>query len=203
MDLIEAIKGRRSIRKFSPEPIPRELLARIIEDALWAPSGMNKQAWSVWVVTGRVKDDLVRLIGESGPHLLRRLEKLFGQKMIALTMSFFRTAGDAPAVILVSIPREDLTLTPEMSEFDRHEAEHDRLGAAQSASALMQNLCLLAYEAGLGTCWMNGPLFLQKEINELLGIEGEDLMAVIPIGYPIQEPPLPPRKPGKVRWIES
>lgn len=43
MDLYEAIKGRRSIRKFRPDPIPREVLERILEMATWAPSGMNLQ----------------------------------------------------------------------------------------------------------------------------------------------------------------
>lgn len=201
MELIEALRGRRSIRRFRPDPVPRELLDRLIQQALWAPSGMNKQPWDVYVVSGTLKDRLVSLIDASSPYLLSRLEKLFDRKMIALTTGFFRTAGDAPTVILVYIPRDLAPIDPGMSDFDRHEAEHDRLGAIQSASALVQNLCLLAHEAGLGTCWMNGPLFLQSEINELLGIGGKDLMATIPIGYPAQTPPVPPRRPGKVHWL--
>ena len=45
MDLYEAIKGRRSIRRFKPDPVPKDVLDRIFEMATWAPSGMNLQNW--------------------------------------------------------------------------------------------------------------------------------------------------------------
>ncbi len=45
MELYEAIKGRRSIRRFKPDPVPKEVLDRILEMAIWAPSGMNLQNW--------------------------------------------------------------------------------------------------------------------------------------------------------------
>ena len=45
MELMEAIKTRRSVRKFTDEPVPREKLEKIIEAAMWAPSGQNLQPW--------------------------------------------------------------------------------------------------------------------------------------------------------------
>jgi nitroreductase len=71
-----------------------------------------------------------------------------------------------------------------MSDFARHHLEHDRMGATQSTSALIENLVLLAHNAGLGTCWLNGPLYLQKEISQLLGIEDQEMVAAVTIGYP-------------------
>ena len=45
MELMEAIKTRRSVRKFTDEPVPREKLEKIIEAAMGAPSGQNLQLW--------------------------------------------------------------------------------------------------------------------------------------------------------------
>ena len=45
MEISEAIKGRRSVRRFKPEPVPREVIENILELAQWAPSAMNQQDW--------------------------------------------------------------------------------------------------------------------------------------------------------------
>jgi len=56
MDLYEAIHGRRSVRRFLPDPIDREILERIVDAAIWAPSGGNAQTWRFVIVTetGRI-----------------------------------------------------------------------------------------------------------------------------------------------------
>jgi nitroreductase len=58
MTVEEAIVGRRSNRAFLPQPVPRELIARILEIAGHAPSGSNIQPWRVWVLDGAVKQAL-------------------------------------------------------------------------------------------------------------------------------------------------
>ncbi|HXZ36796.1 MAG TPA: nitroreductase family protein, partial [Thermodesulfobacteriota bacterium] len=57
MELAEAIKGRRSIRKFKAQPVPREKLEKILELAMWAPSGMNRQDWYFVVVQGPKREE--------------------------------------------------------------------------------------------------------------------------------------------------
>ena len=59
MELIEAIRQRRSIRAFTPEPVPKDVIKEILSDACWAPSAMNTQPWEFVVVTGE-KLDLLR-----------------------------------------------------------------------------------------------------------------------------------------------
>jgi albonoursin synthase len=51
MELYEAIRGRRSVRRFLPEPIDRSILDRIVGTAIWAPSGGNAQTWRFVIVT--------------------------------------------------------------------------------------------------------------------------------------------------------
>lgn len=50
--VLEAIRDRRSIRKFTDEPVPRERLETVIRAAIWSPSGKNNQPWRFLVVTG-------------------------------------------------------------------------------------------------------------------------------------------------------
>ena len=58
MTVEEAIRGRQSVRAYEKRPVPRELVARIIETAGRAPSGSNIQPWKVWIVDGTARDAL-------------------------------------------------------------------------------------------------------------------------------------------------
>src|SRR5262249_61757964 len=58
--LEEPVPGRRSIRAFLPNPVPRELIERILSIAARAPSGSNVQPWHVWVLQGGTRDEIVR-----------------------------------------------------------------------------------------------------------------------------------------------
>ena len=55
MDVLDAIRERRSIRAFKPDPVPREIIDKILEISQRAPSGTNTQPWHVYVCTGPVK----------------------------------------------------------------------------------------------------------------------------------------------------
>jgi nitroreductase len=53
-----------------------------------------------------------------------------------------------------------------------------------------------------GLKWnLTGPKYVQKEINKLLNIADKELVSIIPIGYPDQSPPVPPRKDGVIKWV--
>jgi len=64
MDAVECIRTRRSIRKFRPDPVPRDLLLDVINTAIWSPSYKNSQPWEVAVVSGQKREDLSRLLIE-------------------------------------------------------------------------------------------------------------------------------------------
>ncbi len=67
MELLELIKKRRSVRKFKNEPVDREKLDKIVEAAVWAPSGMNTQSWLFTVLTDR--NEIKRLYTAVGAAL--------------------------------------------------------------------------------------------------------------------------------------
>jgi len=188
MDTYEAIHQRRSHRMYKPEIPPREALERVIEAALWAPSGTNAQAWEITVMAGKVRDEFVELASQAAKLLMPVLEKAgVPEKGREFVMKFFKNLGGAPVVIAVTISKNP---DPGM-----------HVANIQSGAALFQNLLLAAHAEGLGTCWMTGANYLEKEILKFLGKEDQQLLAITPIGYSAKEPPAPPRKGREVRWL--
>lgn len=201
MDLVTAIKERRSIRSFRSDEVPRELLEEVVATALWAPSGMNRQDWEIFVVRGAKKDALMEVISRSQDYVLPHLQGLFPQKIIRISLQVFKNLGGAPVLFLVYIPKELVHLDEAMGDRARFHAEFRRHARLLSAAALIQNLLLAAHALGLGTCWMTGPKYMEPEINALLGITDKELVSLIPLGYPDQAPPVPPRRGNVVHWV--
>jgi nitroreductase len=67
MEVFDAIKGRRSVRNFTDEPVKRDVLERLIEAGVWAPSGGNWQTWRFVVVT---EESILKKIKMVSPGLL-------------------------------------------------------------------------------------------------------------------------------------
>ncbi len=188
MDLFEAIMNRRSHRFYKPDMPPREVLEKVINAALWAPSGTNAQPWEITVLTGRFRDEFIERAAHCIAHMRVVLQEAkLPEKAQEMVMKFFRDLGGAPVVIAVTIYKHS---DPGMMEAN-----------IQSGAALMQNLLLAAHAEGLGTCWMTGPNYVAKELLDYLGKPEQHLLAITPIGYSAKEPPVPPRKPREIRWL--
>jgi len=189
MDLDSIIKGRRSIRKYQLEEIPQELLEEVIGTALWAPSGTNRQNWELVVVRGKERDRLLEIVSKSQEYVLPYLKELFPEKIIKISLQVFKNLGGAPVVILIYIPKDVMIYIPkdvigyerDSGDQERYHLEFNRYNHLLSAAALIQNILLAAYSKGLGTCWMTGPKYVEKEINELLNITDKELVSIIPV----------------------
>ena len=172
-DVMEAIKSRRSIRKYKADSVSRDEIIKIVDAANWAPSGMNEQAWEFYAVAGE-KMDALREIGRQVINLRMppEAERTQQQKTFA---HWYSTLGDAPAAIVVCCPKTE-------------DAPRRKM-LLESAAAAFQNLLLAAAAAGLGTCWMTGPLAKQDQIYEILAIPAEkEIVAITPLGYPAEKP---------------
>lgn len=196
MDLFEAIRQRRSVRRYLPDPVKREDILSILDAANRAPSAMNRRQWEFIIVTGKK-------IGEMGESFRRIIEEYTKNwetsRMKGSPFSredfirFAATYGGAPVVIVV------LTDAAQTKDFRRANLE--------SASAALENLLLAATALGLGTCWMTGPLQDELSLRRILEIPtGKEIVAVTPLGYPAEMPDAPPRNDQgldkKVRWVE-
>ncbi len=189
MELRKALHERRSIRKFTDEPVDRALLEGLLKEAFWAPSGMNRQPWKVVVMQGESLQKLLSFSTDMAETMDEPLRKQgFDDKMRNMVKGYFRNLGNAPAAVIVLSKASDTYL-----------ADHANM---VSCAALLYNFLLLAHEAGLGTCWMTGYVPQEDALMKLLGIEGYKLVGVTPVGRPDQTPPVPPRRNDEIIWME-
>lgn len=185
MELYAAIKGRRSIRKFLDKDIPREILERVLESAIWAPSGMNGQYWRFYVLKEEKRREFLKFTKKVFQKLKDVIKKDASTLMpLEVAEAWFTTLGRAPVVIL---------------------AYSDPPSAIRSVTMACQNLLLACHAEGLGATFMSSPEEVEDEINEFMGIKGMKLVGAIPVGYP--DPSYKaiayPRKEGRIFWVEN
>ena len=70
MELYEAIRTRRSCRRYTADEVSREALERIVAAATFAPSGKNRQNWRIFVARGEARDRIAELLGAQGLDLV-------------------------------------------------------------------------------------------------------------------------------------
>ena len=169
MEALEAIRTRRSVRKYAPDPVPDELLRQVLEAARWAPSWANTQCWEVVVVR-----DLER-------------KKALSEFLVPERNPAKNAVATAPVVLAVCGRKG-------VSGFYRGRPITEKGDWLMFDVALaVQNICLAAHALGLGTVIV-GALDHAKA-SELLGLpEDMELVVLIPLGKPAHEPRAPPRK---------
>jgi nitroreductase len=199
VDLDEAIRGRRSVRKYKADtPIPREHIEAIIEAGCWAPSSANTQSWRFIVVTDRgTIASMAKAVHEKFQSLSKKAFRR-GEKRVAAFGRFMRGHGgffaDVPLVIvactkpfeppLLKIPMNTVVeTTRELGGLDVKPLVIDTV--QKSVSMAVQNMLLKAHSLGYGSCAMDAPLAAEDTLRKMLNIEDElQLVMVIPIGLP-------------------
>lgn len=165
----ECITGRRSIRKFTEQPVPHETLADIVATASYAPSWKHSQITRYIAVEGATKEKLSQCTSTFPDN----------GKIIA----------NAPMVVAVTVIKG-------RSGYERDGSFTTGRGDSWQmfdAGVASEAFCLAAYEQGLGTVIMG--IFDQEEASRLLEVpDDRDLIALIPIGYPAESPVAPRRK---------
>lgn len=169
--MIEAIQHRRSIRKFQGKPIENEKLNEILEAARLAPSGNNRQPWFFVVI----KDEMLK-------------------NEVAIATNNQMWIASAPVVIVAvadlcarSQDYAGLYVDEEANSFDVKRIVRD-------TTIAVTHLLLEVDNQELGACWCGA--FTQAGIRPVLNIPDDKfVLAVIPVGYPAEEPKAKPRKP--------
>ncbi len=190
------LHARKSIRKYKSTPLPQELILKILNAGLEAPSGKNRQNWRFYVLTGEKRDQYLKLSQKSWLGIKDVLEKRLKPSLYQFTERFFYTLGDAPVVILC---------------YSYNDEEERYLTSIGSVYMAAENINLAALAEGLGTCTMGAPLEIKKEVDEFLGIthlpeyqSGKlELLCGIVLGYPDHEPPKAPRQfEDRIHWVK-
>lgn len=199
LDIQALFPGRRSVRAFRPDPVPRALLEKVIEAARWAPSPHGTMPWRLAVLTTpESKARLAAAMGEAWVDTLAQDGEPRAVVAKRLANSHARIR-EAPALVLLCLYEGDLDHYPDAG---RQAAEATM--AVQSLGAAAENLLLAAYALGLDGGWMCAPLFCPDEVRAALALS-PDLVphALLPLGYAAKEPKRRPRLPTSelvVRW---
>jgi nitroreductase len=217
MDLIKAIRERKSIRAFKPDPIPKKKIEEALNLALHAPSAINLQPWEFIVVVGEERERLSRRLMKAyrekkvscGPDAVKPLPKAFGKrgaKTLEAMNPFFREMGvqsdqfinegscnfyGAPVAIIICLD--------------------DAFSKARfvDIGIILGYFVLAAHELGLATCPIGLIAAYEDEIKDMLNIpENKKVIIGIALGTPDQEGPINRFKSYRedletfVRWID-
>jgi nitroreductase len=206
-ELEDLIKSRRSIRVWQNKAVSEELLLRAVELATFAPNAGNQQNWRFYII---LKRDIINAVADavqakadlmaSWPEAAKFGDTVSGMVKRA---SFFRSA---PAVIAVagnqyrSVVDQILELRGKNDPQARQIQQWRNIANSkiQTSSSAVAYLTLILHQMGLGTVWMTGPTQAKGEIEKILNIPPElDLVTLIPVGFPAENPPAKERKPVK------
>ena len=196
----KVIRQRKSIRDFKPEPVPKELIEKIIEAGIWAPSNSNRQPWEFIVVTGnKLKELNEKLrealeIGKSSKRELKTWDDAYprpkegerrSRELMKGMLEYAQKAGLKPQEFIkrnFSFFGAPVVIVVLMEKGYGY-------GSLVSVGACIENMLLQAWELGLGTCWMMIPLEYGDVFRELFEIpEDKYLVSTIALGYASDSP---------------
>jgi nitroreductase len=181
MELMDVIRRRRAVREYAAKPVGKDMLLRLIDAAVWAPSAMNRQPWLFTIVQDqKLLDHVSResktyMLAKEADHMPAHLKEMLNNPSLHI---FYH----APALILIS-------------------ANSAEPWAAEDCALAAENLMLAACDAGLGSCWIG---FAQKWLQTPEGKKALDLpmdclpVAPIIVGSPAGETPPVTRKPPEI-----
>lgn len=186
--LQDALRQRRSIRRFRGQPIPRSLLLQVLDAGRWAPSAGNTQPWRMILVSDAearrgLVDGMARYLKED------IISKGATEEEVKSAEESVEPLASAPSLIVACMTKEVFG-----ARSDRWMSEHTM--GVQSVAAAIQNMLLAAHDVGLGGCWCSTPLLCPTTVRRALGIpQGVEPQAVIALGYSDETPEPPRRKP--------
>lgn len=192
---LEAVVGRRSIRRFLPTPVPRDRIFEILAAASRTPSGANSQPWLVHVVTGTARDKLSRAVREAAEAgELNPEYPYYPTVMTEPYLSRRRKVGYA-LYALYGIERDDKVARKEamLRNFDFFGAPAGlfftmerkmSFGSWLDMGMFMQNVMTVARAFGLETCTQQAWCDYGPVVHRELGIPEEHiLLSGMALGY--------------------
>lgn len=198
MDIIEAIKTRKSIRRFKSDPVTRDVLAKLLDVASRAPSAMNTQPWIFTVLAGdvleKIKQGNLEMLSSKTPpnpeHVFEEWppDSVYRRRQVELAIQLFQ---------IMEIQREDKKKKAEWSQrgfryFDAPAAIILSVDKTQPEAALslntglvLQTICLAALNYNLGTCIEGQGVMYPEVLRKYADIpDSNRIISSVAIGYP-------------------
>ncbi len=168
MNVLDAIRARRSVRRFTEEAVSGEALTKVLEAARWAPSWTNVQPWKIIIVTDTAEKQALK-------------ETLMPKNPAA------KGFDQAPVLLVLIGERGKSGQYGDSFATDKGDWYMFDLGIAA------QNIALAAHSLGLGTVHVGA--IDHKKAGTILGVpEGFEVVEILPLGHPAFDPKAPPRK---------
>jgi len=185
------VEERASIREFTPQPVPKEVLERILKAACRAPSAHNRQPWRFVVLDqGAARLSLAGVLQRRLEDDLRA-DGLDAEAVAARVRIRQRRLLTPPILVVLCLTMEDMDRYPD----ERRQAA-ERCMAEQSAALAGGHLLLAAHAEGLGACWLCAPLFASETVNRALDLpQSWEPRAFLALGYPARSPQPSERRP--------
>jgi len=197
MDIVEAVRSRKSTREYKPDPVPKEILREILDTSIRSPSTLNTQPWEITVVTGEMLENIrkgnIEMLNSGAkqnleiPH--KPFEGKYRQRQVDLAIQIFNLMG---------IAREDkekraewmqrgfrLFNAPAAFILSMDKSLDESAVSLLDMGAIMQTICLVALNYGLGTCIEDQGIMFPEVVRKFTSIpESKRIMMCIAIGYP-------------------
>ena len=194
MTVKDAILARRSIRKFTDQPVSDEQIASLLEAARSAPSSINCQPWRFRVIRGA--EDIAwlagpptkgqRWVGRAGAVLVCCADIQRFVDDSAANVRFLRDSGMLPPDMLDGLDEY-------LSKAENAEPEMLRWAAAANCAIALTQMMLQAVELGLGTCWIG--MYDEEALKQRFAMpEQMPIVALLAVGHPAESPEPRPRK---------
>jgi nitroreductase len=191
--LADAVHGRASVRKYAPDPVPRDDVAAMVGLAVRAANAGNAQSWRFIAVEDAASRVAMKAAVDAAIDEMAAWPESEGrEKELKSYRAYATFFADAPLVVAVfGVPYRSIADVLLYKHKVPNE-ERDRLRQRpdiQSIGAAVQLLCTAAHAMGYGSCWMTAPVLAAPAIEELLGVQDPlRLVAVVPIGRPLTPP---------------
>jgi nitroreductase len=196
MGLFEAIYSARAIRKFRPDPVPDEILSRILDAAVRAPSGGNRQQWLFIVVKDSGQRARLAAVYRRASEIVAafyalrprpaHLDDAEYRRLLAAGSYLYDHMDEAPVLLVPCIRPERLDYPPIAKTVDPVSLANqiDRTKCASIYPAV-QNIILACRSFGLGTVITTNHLICENELKDVLQLPTEiQTHALMPLGYP-------------------
>ncbi len=213
-DMLEWLRSRRSVRTFTAEPVDREVLVRVLEGAVTAPSSTNRQPWRFTVVRdAAMRARIVDAVAARTAEIKAIIARSHHAEDFGDYGDFFHEPLASAQVIVIPQYRAYPDLIANLIESGGGDPRRFATASAMQAelvstSTAIMTLLLQAHAEGLGACMMTGPMVAKDDLGKLLGVEEPwRMVGAIAIGHPTESVRglTYGRKPldRVVQWIEE
>jgi coenzyme F420-0:L-glutamate ligase/coenzyme F420-1:gamma-L-glutamate ligase len=187
MDFSQLVFARRTVRRFTPEPIRQATLERILRAGLAAPSPNNSTPWVITVVTNG------ETIQKMRQAVNNHLDSMFAgiSEENRSTLEKIKVFANAPVVLAVFTKDFHAPIHDLMAEANLNAEQISQLRRhpeLQATGAMVQNMLLAATQEGLGSCWISGALVARQELQEILQSGDLHLETLVALGHHDSQP---------------